>query len=217
MNTAIIIPAYNEKKHIKELIIKTKQINQNIIVVDDGSSDNTAHIAKELGVIVLIHKVNLGKGCALKTGCDYAYKKGYQRMIAMDADGQHDPNDITRFTKALDDYEIIFSYRKPSSNQPAVLKFGNWFINKTLSTLYGIDIKDSQCGYRAFTKEAYSKIRWNAADYFIETEMIIKTKKKKLSYTQLPIETIYADKYKGTTVLDGIKIVISMITRRFFS
>ena len=98
---------------------------------------------------------------------------------------------------------------------PFILRFGNWFINKTTAILYKVKLRDTQCGYRAFTAQAYPKIRWKTHDYGMETEMIANAGKHRLSYAQVPIETIYADKYKGTTVLDGIKIVLKMVKWRF--
>jgi len=104
----------------------------------------------------------------------------------------------------------VLAYRKLNKKMPVILKVGNWFINKTINFLYGIKIKDSQCGYRAFTLKAYKKLRWRATDYSMESEMIAKIGKYKLHYTEIPIETIYSDKYKGTTILDGIKIVFNL-------
>ena len=77
--------------------------------------------------------------------------------------------------------------------------------------LYNVELHDTQCGYRAFTSDAYKKIRWKASDYSMESEMIANIGKNKLSYTQIPIKTIYVDRYKGTTIIDGIKIVLNMI------
>jgi len=170
----IVIPAYNEGKKLGEVIRKAQECGENIVVVDDGSSDDTFQQAKQCGVTVLKHLVNMGKGAALKTGCDFAYKQGAERYVVLDSDGQHDPKEIPRFFKELEK-------------------------------------QDSQSGYRAFTRKAYEQIRWEATDYYMETEMIIKAGRKKLLYTQIPIETIYGDKYKGTTVLDGVKIVVKML------
>jgi hypothetical protein len=83
-------------------------------------------------------------------------------------------------------------------------------ISKVIKFLYNVKIKDSQCGYRAFTAETYKKIRWRATDYSMESEMIANTGKYKLKYKEVPIETIYGDKYKGTTIVDGVKIVLNM-------
>ncbi|MBT6774359.1 glycosyltransferase family 2 protein [Candidatus Woesearchaeota archaeon] len=214
MNEFVVIPAHNEENNVVEVINKVKSYVNNIIVVDDGSTDNTYDKAKEKDITVLKHEVNLGKGAALKTGCDFALKQGAEKIVVIDADGQHNPKEIPKFLEALNDYEIVFSHRTKSKAMPFVLKFGNNFINKFSSFLFGVNIKDNQCGYRAFTSDAYKKIRWSASDYYMETEMIINTGKHKLKYIEIPIETIYADKYKGTTVLDGVKIVLKMLTWR---
>ncbi len=214
MNKYVVIPAHNEENNIADVISKVKDYVNNIIVVDDGSTDNTYNKAKEEEVVVLKHEINLGKGAALKTGCDFALKQGAEKIVVIDADGQHAPKEIPRFLEALNENDITFSHRTENKAMPFVLKFGNNFINKFSSLLFGVNIKDNQCGYRAFTGEAYKKIRWNASDYYMETEMIINVGKKKLKYTEIPIETIYADKYKGTTVLDGVKIVLKMLTGR---
>ena len=100
---------------------------------------------------------------------------------------------------------------------PLVLRFGNWFISNVVRILYGIDLSDTQCGFRAFSGEAYKKIRWNASDYSMESEMISKAGKQKLKYVQIPIQTIYSDKYKGTTIVDGVKIVLNMIWWKLFN
>src|SRR3989338_7221124 len=102
MSTYVIIPACNEEKHLPQVLRKTKEYAQHIIVVDDGSEDNTAEIAKQEKVILLQHSVNLGKGAALKTGCDYAYQKGAQNMIVLDADAQHNPENIPALLQQLD-------------------------------------------------------------------------------------------------------------------
>ncbi|MBI2523156.1 glycosyltransferase family 2 protein [Candidatus Woesearchaeota archaeon] len=206
-----VIPAYNEEKHISKIIKETKKYVDCVVVVDDGSKDKTSVMAKKSNAIVLKHLVNLGKGAALKTGCDYAVENAASFIIAIDADAQHDPKEIPQFLESLNGNDTVLGYRKLNKKMPFVLKFGNWFINKTIRFLYGIKIKDSQCGYRAFTAKAYKKLRWKASDYSMESEMIAKIGKYKLSYAEIPIETIYSDKYKGTTVLDGIKIVFNLL------
>ena len=212
-----VIPAYNEHKNIVNIIKKTKKYVDNIIVVDDGSNDKTKDVAESSSAIVLRHVVNLGKGAALKTGCDFAAKKGAKFMIALDADAQHNPDNIPKFIEKLKKYDIVFSYRKTSRKMPFVLQFGNWFISNVVNVLYFIRLKDTQCGFRAFSSAAYKKIRWNASDYSMESEMVARAGRQRLKYVQIPIETIYSDKYKGTTVIDGIKIVINMIWWKFFN
>ena len=212
-----IIPAYNEEKSIADIIKKTRKHVDNVIVVDDGSKDKTNSLSEKTGAIVLRHLINLGKGATLKTGCDYAVKKGAKFIIALDADAQHNPDDIPRFIEKLKKYDIVFSYRKTSSKMPIVLRFGNWFISNVVKFLYKISINDTQCGFRAFSREAYKKIRWNSSNYSMESEMISRAGKQNLKYVQIPIETIYSDKYKGTTIIDGIKIVFNMIWWKLFN
>src|SRR3989344_2700198 len=212
-----VIPAYNEGKNIASIVKKTKKYVDNVLVVDDGSKDKTKEIAEKSGAFELRHIINVGKGSALKTGCDYAIRKGAKFIVALDADAQHDPEDIPRFAKKLRKYDIVFSYRRVSRKMPFVLRFGNWFISGIVRFLYGVNLNDTQCGFRAFSKEAYKKIRWSASDYSMESEMVARVGKQRLKYVQIPIETIYSDKYKGTTVIDGIKIVLNMLWWRLIN
>jgi glycosyltransferase involved in cell wall biosynthesis len=205
-----VIPAYNEEKSIRNIINETKKYVSNIIVVDDGSKDNTFEDAKKQGVIVLKHIINLGKGAALKTGCDYAIRHGASKIIVLDADAQHEPSQIPDFLNELKDADVVLGYRKLSKDMPFVLKLGNWFINRMTKLLYGIKLHDTQCGYRAFTSRAYKKIRWRASNYSMESEMVANIGKRGLRYREVPIKTIYTDKYKGTTIMDGIKIVCNL-------
>lgn len=212
----IVIPAYNEERHVGKVIDETKKYAENIVLVDDGSKDKTFETGKKRKIAVLKHIVNLGKGAALKTGCDYAIQKGAKKIIAIDADGQHEPKEIPNFLKNLEGVDIVFGYRKFSQQMPWLLKFGNNFINLTTKILYKMNLKDTQSGYRAFTTDAYKRIRWKATDYSMESEMIANAGKQKLKYKEIPIQTIYTDKYKGTTAMDGIKIVFNMIKWRLF-
>lgn len=212
----VIVPAHNEADSIGSVLDNIKKYANNIIVVDDGSTDSTAEIAEKSGAICLKHMINLGKGAAVKTGCDFAVEKGAEYLILIDADAQHDPKEIPNFLAALENNDIVLGYRKLNKNMPFIFRFGNSFINSVTSFLYRISIKDSQCGYRAMTSSAYQKLRWDADDYFMESEMISKLRKTKLRYAQLPIQTVYADKYKGTTIFDGIKIVFKLISWRLF-
>lgn len=209
-----VIPAFNERRHIEAVVKKAKHFVDKVIVVDDGSADKTFELAKARGADVLRHVINLGKGAALKTGCDYALKNSADIIIVLDGDGQHNPEEIPLFLKSLKNNDIVFSYRRFNRKMPALLKLGNNFISRAIDILYGIRLNDTQCGYRAFRNNVYKKIRWKSMDYTIESEMIAHTAKKVLRYTQVPISTIYTDKYKGTTIFDGIKIVFNMLLLR---
>lgn len=213
----VIIPAYNEANRINNVILGVKEYidNKNIVVVDDGSKDKLSEIIDDKKIIVLRHIINLGKGASLKTGCDFAIRKGAEKIIFIDADGQHDTKEIPNFLNSLDQgNDIVFSYRIMRENMPLVMKFGNWVINKTTGILFGINMKDTQSGYKALTADAYRQIRWRAGGYYVESEIVANTGKKHLKYKEIPIQTIYSDKYKGTTFMDGIKIVFNMFLWR---
>ncbi len=216
MKPFIIIPARNEEKTITSVIAGAKPYGR-VVVVDDGSTDNTLQVAEEARATVLHHLVNLGKGSALKTGCDFAAQEGAEQIVVIDADAQHDPSQIPQFLALLDSHDVVFGYRTFSREMPSVLRFGNKFIGTVVAVLYGISLQDTQCGYRAFTADAYRKLRWSATDYSVESEMVSRTGRERLRYAQVPIKTIYLDGYKGTTVLDGIKIVLKMLWWRVHS
>jgi len=214
-DTWVIIAAYNEQRYIGDVLERVKKYAEHIVVVDDGSRDKTAHIAKEHGAIVLTHVINQGKGAAVRTGCDYAVKQGAQQLILLDADGQHEPEDIPRFVQVLNEMDIVFSYRTYGKDMPFVFRFGNSIINLATRILYGITLHDTQSGFRVMTAATYKKVRWNANRYFMESEMIARTGAARLRSTEIPIKTIYLDRRKGTTILDGILIVWRLILLRF--
>ncbi|MBW2989722.1 glycosyltransferase family 2 protein [Candidatus Woesearchaeota archaeon] len=206
-----VIPAYNEGISIKGIVSETRKYIKNIILVDDGSKDDTAKEAESQGIKVLKHIINLGKGAALKTGCDYAIEKGADRIIVLDADAQHEPSEIPRFLEELNDADVVLGCRELGQAMPFILRLGNIMINRITKILYSLDLHDTQCGYRAFTAEAYRQIRWRSSSYSMESEMIANIGKKGLKYREIGIKTIYNDRYKGTTVIDGIKVVFNMI------
>ena len=208
---AVIIPAYNEESRVGDVIKKTLHYTKLVIVVDDGSSDKTSTAAKNSGAIVVKHAVNLGKGAALKTGCELALKLGAEKIIFMDADGQHNPKNIPKFIGFLEKYDVVIGYRSLNMKMPFVLRLGNWAIAAAARFLYNLDLEDTQCGFRAFNKRVYKKLMWESLDYSVESEIIANIGKHNLKYAVMPIETIYKDSYKGTTVFDGIMILANMV------
>lgn len=215
MNIAIVIPAYNEEKHIANVIKRVQKVSReyNIIVANDGSSDNTKKIASQYNVTIVSHILNLGKGAVAKTGCDYAYKQNYDYIVLIDGDEQHEPEDIPRFITELKNHDIVFGYRKVGKT-PFVYKMGNWGLTYMSKILFGMSIVDTQSGFRAFNRKTYRKIRWTSRKYGMESEMIYRA--QRLTYKQIPIKNIYHDANKGTTILDGMRIAVNMIRWKLF-
>lgn len=223
MKIYVIIPAYNEASRIALVLEDIRKINIPVIVVDDGSRDNTFEIAEKYkkkikNLIVLKHKINLGKGAALKTGCEAAFKLGAEGIIMMDSDGQHKVSDIPRFAGEINSnkHSIVFGSRNLSLDSPFIRFTGNKIASAIVSLLFGIYVSDLICGYRAFTKRAYKKIYWQSSGYGVETEMVINIGKQGLKYCEIPIETVYYDKFKGVTILDALTILFSVLKWRFF-
>ncbi|MEK6967039.1 MAG: glycosyltransferase family 2 protein [Nanoarchaeota archaeon] len=214
MRNVAVIPARNEAKSVGALIPRVLKYVDEVIVVDDGSIDSTSITAERAGAIVVKHAINLGKGAALKTGCDLAVRLKAKNIIVMDADGQHNPNDISKFIDKLKKFDVVIGYRNYGGAMPLIFQMGNRAIEMASLILFGLHVRDTQCGFRAFKASVYPRLRWKSSDYSVESEMIARISKKQLSMTQIQIETIYSDKYKGTTIIDGMKIVFNMIRWR---
>lgn len=217
MKIFVVIPSYNEEERIGAVLDEIKSAKIPIIVVDDGSEDKTYKEAHDRNIYVVKHKINLGKGAALKTGCEIAFSLGAEAIIMMDSDGQHKASDLHKFIQVLKSrkYNIIFGSRNSSYGVPLVRYLGNKLSTILVSFLFGICLSDLICGYRAFTKEAYKKIKWQSRGYGVETEMVIRTGKMKLNYCEIPIEAVYYDKFKGVTILDAVGILFNVFRWRF--
>lgn len=227
MNTVIVIPAYNEEKRIDNFLAKLSETGLPIVVVDDGSKDKTWDIVNKQSLIsrklknkhrihALRHRVNLGKGAAIKTGCDAAFSLGADAIVMMDSDGQHNTDDLQHFIRVLEtnQYDIVFGSRNMGMGVPFIRFAGNKVASVLVRILFGVYVSDLLCGYRAFTKEAYPKLVWQSAGYEIETEMVINAAKNRMKYCEVPVETIYYEKFKGVTVFDGINIFMNIFRWR---
>lgn len=216
MNIFIVIPAFNESKRIERVLTDLKGVGLPIIVVDDGSKDFTSERVKKFQVTVLRHRINLGKGAALKTGCEAAFSMGADAVIMMDSDGQHKAGDLPKFLEKIQSgkFDIVFGSRNMSLGVPLVRFIGNKLASVLISLLYGVYVSDLICGYRAVTKKAYRQMQLESSDYGIETEMVIKCAKLQLVYCEIPVETIYYDKFKGVTIFDALGVLINVIKWR---
>lgn len=186
------------------------------LVVDDGSSDRTSEVAREHGARVISHAINLGKGAAMKTGCAAGLAAGCDVLVLMDADGQHRPTDLPAIVAPIlsGQADLVLGRRRFTRQMPATARLGNWGLTRLFTLMFGATFDDTQCGLRALTSEAYQKVDWLATDYAVETEMLVRAARAHLRTTEVGIETIYHDVYKGTTPLDGLRILLQMIRLR---
>lgn len=212
----IFIPAYNEEKSIRQVILKIRENGfQNIYIVDDGSEDRTSFIAKSEGAIVIRHIINRGVGAATQTAISYAKKHQFNYMILMDADGQHDPADIEKMvlkmktsntdmvigSRFLNDYKSIPFSRKLYNS------IGNKLINLSCKNNYS----DTQSGFKLLNKHAIHSFNLQIDNFAFCSEMILLAERKELKVIEIPIQAIYT-KYslgKGQGLTEGIKTIFS--------
>lgn len=190
----IVIPAYNEGRALDKLLASIKFPLGDIIVVDDGSTDNTASVSHSAGVRIIRHKKNMGKGVALRTGFRDAIKEGAGWVVTMDADGQHCPGDVPLFLKAVkaDKGDIIIGEREVSNRTMPTLRFlTNLTTSFIVSILGGKRVRDSQSGFRVLKSEVLSGVSVSTDNFQAESEIIIKAARKGFRVTSVPIKTIY--------------------------
>ena len=209
MKIFVVIPLFNEEKHIAKVLNEISMFKLPVIVVDDGSKDNSKLRVKSLKVknlTLLEHKINLGKGAAMKTGADYAFTHGADAVIFMDSDEQHEAEDLPKFIQALESgkYDVVFGTRNYNYGVPLVRYLGNKFASLMMSLFFKAYITDVLCGFKGLTKEGYKKVRWESSGYGVETEIVARLGKNKLRFCEVPVSTIYYDKVKGVTILDAI-------------
>jgi glycosyltransferase involved in cell wall biosynthesis len=193
---AILIPAYNASESLRGVIEGIKGYGLAILVVDDGSTDATAEIARAAGVQVLRHRINRGKGVALRTGFWFLLHQGYQAIITMDADGQHDPSYIPLFIRAYEDGrgDIIIGSRAGEFGAMNWLRrFWNQLGVKAVSKLIGTPLTDTQSGYRLIKAEVLQGLPLRATGYEGELELLIKACKRGHRVVEIRVTTHYID------------------------
>jgi glycosyltransferase involved in cell wall biosynthesis len=213
----IVMPAYNEAKNIAPVIKSIKKLGfNNILVVDDGSIDNTNKIAKSLETIVIKHPINLGLGAALRTGFAWAIKSGkFKYILTLDSDGQHKPQDVKRIAqKILDSPDLVIGIR--SFFKPAV-PIERSIIN-LLADLYtflftGKYIQDTQSGLRCFKNKALKSFQLSSIGYSISSEIIIEANRKNLSFDKIKIDAAYTKQSlkKGQSLKNSFKVIKSLL------
>ena len=197
---ALLIPAYNEEKHIDKVVKNCAAYHMDIIVVDDGSIDKTTQIIeriKALGryqLIFLRHEKNQGKGAALQTGFKYILEKEYQGVITIDADAQHETEEINDFLALIKKENpdlIIGSRLQNHQGMPRIRFFTNIFTSWTISLLAGKKIADTQSGFRYISSRLLKNVELRTKNFDTESEIILKAAWLGLKIKNIPISTIY--------------------------
>lgn len=191
---AVVIPAYNEAGTIRDITSRACRFTDLVVVVNDGSNDDTVKALDGLPVTVLSNHTNIGKGESLRRGAQYAIEKGADFVITLDGDGQHRPKDIPLLLEAATHYPgmIIIAARLRGRHQaPPLRRFANKFADFWISWAAGHRVRDSQSGFRLYPSGAFQQCTSNATGFTFESEILINAAHRGIFTTSVAIDTIY--------------------------
>lgn len=218
MKLCVVIPTYNESLTIADLIRQLKKQDLDVLVIDDGSTDNTAGIAERNGATILSNAKNEGKGASLVKGFNYALAHNFDAVITMDGDGQHSAWDIPYFIRLAEysDSQVFIGNRMAKvKNMPALRFLTNKFMSWLISGIIKQNIADTQCGFRLIKKDVLEKITLKTNKFEIESELLIQAGRLGFKIESVPINTIYRGEKSRinpfTDTLRFIKFIIKQM------
>ena len=225
LRVCVVIPAYNEEVAIGNVVREMKKalvsssFAGDIVVIDDGSKDDTANVAEKAGATVVRHILNSGAGAATSTGLSYAERGNYDIAATMDADGQHIAKDVLRgFSNMLVSGEdlLIGSRLIDSKGMSKVKVIGNKGLSIITYLIFGISSTDSQSGLRIFSRRSLENLRWRTSGYEYCSEMLWRAKQQGLTISEYPITAVYTEysKSKGQSNWNAVNIIKRLLARR---
>jgi glycosyltransferase involved in cell wall biosynthesis len=196
MAVCVLIPAYNAERTIGPVVQECVGLGYPVVLIDDGSSDHTAGVLAGQAVTVLIHRMNQGKGRALRTGFQWALDHGFDSIVTIDADGQHDASALPRLVAAAEagGVDIMIASRFSQFEEMAGPRkvwnrFGVWCMRKRT----GFEISDSQSGFRCYSGRLLRALSFEAEGYDLEMEILMKAWRHGFSVASLPVAARVAD------------------------
>jgi glycosyltransferase involved in cell wall biosynthesis len=214
------IAAYNEARYVGSIVLQARQYVDEVIVVDDGSTDNTARVAELAGATVIRHAQNRGKGAAVQSILAEAKKRNPDILVLLDADAQHDPNEIPALIKPISEgFDLVIGSREAQNDKtPRYRRIGRKVLLHSARLASKTNISDSESGFRALSPKAINDLDLKARGFAIESEMITLAADKNLKITEVPISNIYTK--DGSTLnpvrhgIDVLSRIIVMISQR---
>jgi glycosyltransferase involved in cell wall biosynthesis len=220
MNVCALIPAFNEAATIADVVTSVRPHVQAVVVVDDGSADETAARAEAAGARVIRQPENRGKGHAVRSGLAQILSQPYSHVLLMDGDGQHRPEDVPKLLEAArsSDADLVVGARIfDKSQMPRSRYYSNTIGSRALSSFIGSPIEDSQSGFRLIRCDALRGLTLTATGYEIETEMLIKLARKGIRMTSVPVTLSYGAKSKLRPIRDTTRTCFLAVYYRFLS
>ena len=222
--TYVVLPAYNEATRIQPVIEEIAEKGYNMVIVNDGSSDNTLEVIKESKkkypdqIHIFSLMINRGVGVATQTGFEAVVRYNPKYVVSMDSDGQHSADDLDAVITPLvtGEAKAVIGVR-PLNDMPRSRNYANAIMNFFTKIFYRVDVSDSQTGFRAITSDALDKISINARGYLISSEFIREINDNDIPFAEVPIKTIYTPETqaKGTNVKVAFQILLQMIRHQF--
>jgi len=208
------IAAYNEARYVGSIDLQARQYVDEVIVVDDGSTDNTARVAELAGATVIRHAENRGKGTAIQSILAEAKKRNPDTLVLLDADSQHNPNEIPTLIKPISEgFDLVIGSREAQKDKtPRYRRIGQKVVLRSTRLASKANISDSESGFRALSPKAINELELKANGFAIESEMITLAADKNLKITEVPISNIYTK--DGSTlhpIVHGIDVLSRMI------
>jgi glycosyltransferase involved in cell wall biosynthesis len=194
LRAAALVPAFNEARTIAAVVEGVRAAVDRVIVVDDGSTDGTGDRARAAGADVVVHAANLGKGHAVRTGLARVFDGAFTHVLLLDADLQHLPQEAPSLLAAAEasGAEVVIGERRfERARMPASRYHANRIGSRVLSWFVGTPVRDTQCGFRVFRVDAVRPLRLRASGYEIETEMLVKVRRRGGRVAAVPITAVY--------------------------
>ena len=200
----VALPAYNEERYIGSVVLQAKKYADEVIVIDDGSTDRTAKIAKLAGATVIRHGENKGYGAAIQSILAEAKERSPDILVLLDADSQHNPDEIPFLTKAISEgYDLVIGSRKiRRENIPTFRRTGQGVLSYLTRILSGSKLSDTESGFRAFSRKAMAVLEPKEKGMAISAETISEATVKGLKVAEVPISAIYT---KDSSTLNPVR------------
>jgi glycosyltransferase involved in cell wall biosynthesis len=214
MRVAALVPAYQAAAHLGDVLLGLQALDPapDILVVDDGSRDATADVARTLGVRVHSFAGNRGKGHALLEG--FRQLLGYDAIVTLDADGQHPPECLPAFVRAAESgADLVLGRRERSADMPWTRRFANAFSSGWASSLAGQAVSDSQCGYRLYRREVVQRTPITPGRYELESEIVVRAARLGFRLAQVEIPTVYGEERSQIRASRDVPRIVGTMVR----